>query len=298
MGDAANHQRGLFGKGLEHKGGTKKERAVGKVKDFLHDTVGFGKPTAKIVGFHLPSITVDQADVLVDILVSNPNPIPIPLLDITYLIESDGRKLVSGTIPNAGTIHSHGSESLKIPVALIYQNIKNTYHDIHPGEIIPYRIKIELIVDVPVLGKLTLPIEKTGEIPVPYKPEIDVVNVEFEHLSMENASAALHLKVQNKNKFDLGINALEYQFMLADTAVASATLSRSCHVQKCGVGAMEIPISFRPVDLGFAVWDIIKGRGAGYSMFGKLEVNTPFGPMHLPFSKEGGKTIFQKKVGI
>lgn len=301
MAEEEYQERGLFGSSKPSEEGDKEKGEGGgffsKVKHFIKDTIGFGKPTAEVSGFHLPSITLEKADVVVDVLVSNPNPIPIPLVDIVYLIESDGRKLVSGTIPDAGTIRAHGSETIKIPVSLVYQDIKDTYEDIQPGEVIPYLVKIELLVDVPVLGRLTLPLEKTGEIPIPYKPDVDVDKIEFEHLSLEETSASLHLKVDNKNKFDLGIKALDYTFILADATIANATLSKSANIAQCGKGTLEIPISFRPKDLGSAMWDIVRGRGAGYSMTGKLEVDTPFGPMHLPFSKEGGKTTFQKKEG-
>lgn len=301
MAEEEYQERGLFGSSKpseeENKEKGEGEGFFSKVKHFIQDTIGFGKPTAEVSGFHLPSINLEKADVVVDVLVSNPNPIPIPLVDILYLIESDGRKLVSGTIPDAGTIQAHGSETIKIPVSLVYQDIKDTYDDIHPGEVIPYRVKVELLVDVPVLGRITLPLEKTGEIPIPYKPDVDVDKIEFEHLSLEETSASLHLKVENKNKFDLGIKALDYNFILADVTIAEASLSRSANIAQCGEGVLEIPISFRPKDLGSAVWDIVRGRGAGYSMTGKLEVDTPFGPMHLPFSKEGGKTTFKKKEG-
>ncbi|KAJ7547064.1 hypothetical protein O6H91_08G067100 [Diphasiastrum complanatum] len=280
----------------------KEEGFMDKVKDFIQDlgerieaTLGFGKPTASVTGFHLPSINLEKADVIVDILISNPNPIPIPLVDIEYLIESDGRKLISGTIPDAGTIHAHGSETIKIPMTLIYQDIKDTYDDIKPGEVIPYRIKVNLIADVPVFGRLTLPLEKTGTIPVPYKPDVDIDKVEWDHLSMDETAATLHLKVENKNKFELGVNSLDYDLTLADVPIAKANLSKSAAIESEGVGYLEVPICFRPKDFGSALWDIIRGRGAGYSMRGKLEVDTPFGPMHLPFAREGGKTLFKKK---
>eukprot|EP00249_Psilotum_nudum_P007343 c20491_g1_i1 orf=410-1378(-) len=287
---------------LQTESGEKREGFLGKVKDFIHDigekleeTFSFGKPTADVTGFHLTSITIERAEIVVDVSVHNPNPIPIPLVDINYLIESDGRKLVSGLIPDAGTIHPHGSETIKIPATLIYRDIRETYHDIKPGQIIPYKVKVDLIIDLPVLGNITIPLEKTGEIPVPYKPDVDVEKVVFEHLSLEKTSANLHLKVENKNEFDLGITALEYQFTLADMPVVNANLSRSATIGKCGEGMLEVPVSFRPKDFGGALWDMMRGRGAGYSMSGKLEVDTPFGPMHLPFSKEGGTTRLKKK---
>ncbi|KAH7387836.1 hypothetical protein KP509_16G044400 [Ceratopteris richardii] len=249
----------------------------------------FRKPTAAVSGFHILHISLKKVDIVVDVLVTNPNPIPIPLVDIIYLIESDGHKLISGTIPDAGTVRAHGSETIKIPICLIYRDVKDTYDDIQPGEIIPYRVSVELLIDVPIIGRVSLPLEKKVETPAPYKPDVDLDKIEYDRFSLEETTASLHLKVENKNKFDLGVNTLEYNFTLGDHNIANATLSESTKIGQCGEGILEVPITFRPKDLGSAVWDIIRGRGAGYSMKGKLEVDTPFGPMNIPFSKEGGK---------
>lgn len=288
----------------EHKDKDKEEGKGGfleKVKDFIHDigekieeTIGFGKPTADVTGIHIPSINLEKAELVVDVLIKNPNPVPIPLIDINYLVESNGRKLVSGLIPDAGTIRAHGEETVKIPVTLIYEDIKNTYDDIKPGSIVPYRVKVDLIVDVPVIGRITIPLEKTGEIPIPYKPDVDLEKIRFESFSFEETVAVLHLKLENKNDFDLGLNALDYEIWLADVSIGGAELTKSAKIQKSGISYIDIPFTFRPKDFGSALWDMIRGRGTGYSIKGNINVDTPFGAMKLPISKEGGTTRLQK----
>ncbi|KAK1318911.1 hypothetical protein QJS10_CPB04g02016 [Acorus calamus] len=256
---------------------------IEKVTEFIHDigekieeAIGFGKPTADVSAIHIPTINLKKAEIVVDVLVKNPNPIPIPLIDINYLIESDERKLVSGLIPDAGTIHAHGSETVKIPMTLIYDDIKSTYADIKPGSIIPYKIKVDLIVDVPIFGRLTLPLEKKGEIPIPYKPDIDLEKIKFDKFSFEETTAILHLKLENKNDFDLGLNLLEYEVWLSEVSIGSAELTKSTKLDKNGISRMEIPITFRPKDFGSALWDMIRGRGTGYTMKGNIHVDTPY----------------------
>ncbi|KAM7464817.1 hypothetical protein LguiB_012379 [Lonicera macranthoides] len=292
-------ERGV--KEKEHKEGEQEGGFIEKVKDFIQDigekieeTIGFGKPTADVTGIHIPCINLEKCDIVVDVLVKNPNPIPIPLIDINYLIESDGRKLVSGLIPDSGTIHAHGSETVKIPLSLIYDDIKNTYDDIKPGSIIPYKIKVDLIVDVPIFGRITIPLEKTGEIPIPYKPDIDVEKIKFEKFSFEETVAVLHLKLENKNDFDLGLNDLDYEIWLSDVSIGCAELSKSVNLEKNGITYMDIPITFRPKEFGSALWDMIRGKGTGYTMKGNIDVDTPFGAMKLPISKEGGTTRLKK----
>lgn len=299
-------ERVYKGKDPEKEENEDKEEVKGgflaTVKGFIHDigekiegTAKFGKPTADVSGIHIPHISHHKAEFVIDILVKNPNPVPIPLIDINYCIESEGRKLVSGLIPDSGTIHAHGSETIKIPVVLIYHDIKQTYKDIKPGSIIPYKVKVDLIIDVPVIGRITIPLEKTGKIPVPYKPDIDVEKIKFERFSFEETVATLHLKLDNKNDFDLGLKNLDYEVWLGDVSIGGADLEKSENLPKNGISHIDLPITFRPKYCGSAVWDIIRGRGTGYSMKGNIDVDTPFGEMKLPIKKEGGTTHFKKK---
>ncbi|XP_006650879.1 uncharacterized protein LOC102708229 [Oryza brachyantha] len=293
------------GKDRREEDGEKKEGGGGfieKVKDFIHDigekiegAVGFGKPSADVSGVHIPHISLHRADLVVDVLIKNPNPVPIPLVDIDYLVESDGRKLVSGLIPDAGTIHAHGEETVKIPISLVYDDIKSTYDDIKPGSIIPYLVRVVLLIDVPIIGRIKLPLEKSGEVPIPYKPDVDVEKIKFHRFSFEETTATLHLKLENKNDFDLGLNMLEYEMWLGDDSIASAELTESAKIEKQGITTMQIPFSFRPKDFGSAVWDMIRGRGTGYTIKGKIDVDTPFGNMKMPISKEGGTTRLKKE---
>ncbi|XP_048422951.1 uncharacterized protein LOC103956052 [Pyrus x bretschneideri] len=238
----------------------------------IEGTIGFGKPTADVTAIHIPSINLEKAEIVVDVLIKNPNPVPIPLIDINYLIESDGRKLVSGLIPDAGTIHAHGEETVKVPVHLVYDDIKL-------GSIIPYRVKVDLIVDVPVIGRFTIPLEKTGEIPIPYKPDVDVEKISWRTCM---------------NDFDLGLNALDYEIWFCVVRIGGAELSKSANLAKRGITYVDVPITFRPKDFGLALWDMIRGMGTGYTIKGNINVDTPFGAMKLPIVKEGGTTRLKK----
>ena len=119
--------------------------------------------------------------------------------------------------------------------------------------------------------------------------------IKFHHFSFEETTATLHLKLENKNDFDLGLNLLEYEMWLGDDSIASAELTQTAKIEKQGITRMQVPFSFRPKDFGSAVWDMIRARGTGYTIKGKIDVDTPFGNMKLPISKEGGTTRLKKE---
>ncbi|KAG2332163.1 hypothetical protein Bca52824_003343 [Brassica carinata] len=232
------------------------------VKGFIHGigqkiegTIGFGKPTADVSAIHIPKINLERADIVVDVLVKNPNPIPL---------------------------------------TLIYDDIKSTYNDINPGMIIPYRIKVDLIVDVPVLGRLTLPLEKRGEIPIPKKPNVDIED-QVPEVFFGETVAILHVRLENLNDFELGVNDLDCEVWLCDVSIGRAEISDSIKLDKNGSGLINVPMTFRPKDFGSALWDMIRGKGTGYTIKGNVDVDTPFGGMKLPIIKEGGETRLKKE---
>ncbi|CAN6978996.1 unnamed protein product [Brassica oleracea var. botrytis] len=161
--------------------------------------------------------------------------------------------------------------------------------------IIPYRIKVDLIVDVPVLGRLTLPLEKRGEIPIPKKPDVDIEKIKFQKFSLEETVAILHVRLENLNDFDLGVNDLDCEVWLSDVSIGKAEISDSVKLDKNGSGLINVPITFRPKDFGSALWDMIRGKGTGYTIKGNVDVDTPFGGMKLPIIKEGGETRLKKE---
>ncbi|KAH9546545.1 hypothetical protein CY35_12G101500 [Sphagnum magellanicum] len=265
-----------------------------EISEDIGSAFRWGKPEADVSGFHLPSITTKQAEVIISVLITNPNPVPIPLLEMIYSIESDGRDLCSGTIPDAGTVHAHGSETIKIPLTLIYKDIVDTFQDIEPGQVIPYLVKVSLVADVPVFGQVTIPLKKEGTIPIPQKPDVDLDKVVWDHLSFEKTAATLHFSIKNQNHFEIGVKSLAYNLSLANVPIGEASLGQSTTISANDSGLVQLPISFRPMDFGGALWDIVRGRGTGYDMTGNLEVDTPFGPMHLPFNKSSETTLKKK----
>lgn len=88
-----------------------------------------------------------------------------------------------------------------------------------------------------------------------------------------------------------GINSFKYDLKLAKVSIGEANLEQATTVKGDDTGYLQVPIKFRPKDFGGALWDIIRGRGTGYAMTGSVEVDTPFGPMHLPFSKTSETTL-------
>jgi hypothetical protein len=101
----------------------------------------------------------------------------------------------------------------------------------------------------------------------------------------------LQLNIGNHNDFDLGLKQLAYDLSLGGVPVVKTAIAKPTTLAKGQKGVLDIPLSFNPMDLGMAVFKMISGHGAGYGLAGSMDVDTPFGPLHLPFNKIG-QTLF------
>lgn len=262
-----------------------------KIVEKLKKIIGLGTPTAYVSGMSITSIDLKKAALVFDVVIANPSRISFPLADMDYSVESKERKLLSGTITDAGTIEAKASSTVKIPVTLVYEDILSTFSDIKPGSVIPYKLAVTFTVKIPIFGKATVPFEKSGEIPIPTMPIILLEKIQFEKFGLDECVTVLHLKMQNKNEFELGINALEYEIGLSGVTIGSAELAQSTKVDESGTTSIKIPLTFRPKDFGTALWTMLGKTSIEYSLKGSITVDTSFGSMNLPFSQEGTASL-------
>jgi len=125
------------------------------------------KPTAEIVNASLVNLSLDSAELLFDVEVSNPYLIPLPLLDADYALASNGVGFLSGEAPLTGTIPSGESKVLPLPVTIDFLQLMDALDGVIPGSVVPYDADLGLSVDAPLMGRLRLPMARQGEITVP-----------------------------------------------------------------------------------------------------------------------------------
>lgn len=251
------------------------------------------KPEVKITDAKLQDLSLDKVNLVLDVDISNPYSLPLPLSNLKYALASDGQNFLEGDAGVQGTIPANSSKTLPIPVAISYIPMLQVLKGVTPGSVIPYTAKLDLSVDAPGVGPITLPVEKEGELPIPAVPEVSLTNVEWQELSLNKAQATLNLEIKNTNEFPIELNQLQYKLHLGDVPVAQNQITQSTKFGENATNTLKLPISLSPMQLGLAAFSLLQGKGSSYKMEGGLKVGSPFGPIELPFSKNG-ETTFTK----
>jgi LEA14-like dessication related protein len=252
------------------------------------------KPSARVLGAGVRNLSLQSLDLVFDVEVSNPYGVSLPLVDLTYTLASSETRLLSGSIKPSGSVPANGTSVVQLPARLDLAAVLKTLPRVKPGAVVPFQAQLNLLVDVPLLGEMTLPLERSGEIPVPALPEITLLSFYVGTLDIDELSAEARLRVKNTNKFRIDLAKIRFDLALDGRNVASTHLRASTKLGPGQAAVVRIPLSLSPSALGAGVLDILDGGDTGYTMSGRLDVITPYGELALPFSQRGNTTLRHK----
>ncbi|MEI8195899.1 MAG: LEA type 2 family protein [Phycisphaerae bacterium] len=251
------------------------------------------KPSVTLAGVALTDINLQSATIRFDVEVSNPYAVPLPVSNVDYsLASAGGAPFVKGTAELQTTIPAGGKKVLQLPATIGFAQVLNTVQGVRLGSVVPYDARLNFSVDAPAVGKLSLPLQKSGEFPVPNVPSIELADITWQEITADHATARLNLKIGNTNSFPVDLAALVADLTLGNTSVAQAKTQQACSFKANEAGTLQIPITVRTADLGFGILNLIRGKSSGYRLNGTVDLNSSFGPMKLPFDR-AGQTAFQ-----
>ncbi|KAL6495535.1 hypothetical protein OROGR_030098 [Orobanche gracilis] len=141
---------------------------MGKVKDFVADNVANMKmPEATVTDFDLKDIGRDGITYTAYVSVFNPYSVAIPICDINYSLKSADRVIVSGTMPDPGSLKEHDKTMLDVKIKVPHSVLMSLIKDIGADWDVDYVLEIGLVIDLPVVGKITIPLSHKGEMKLP-----------------------------------------------------------------------------------------------------------------------------------
>ncbi len=249
------------------------------------------KPTARIISTELKNLSLEKIDLVFNVEVANPYSVDLPLLDLAYAVGSGGTGLLQGNIKPSGAVPARGTSVIQLPARISFASLIRTLKGVRPGSVVPYKADLTLGVDAPVVGMLTLPMSKSGELPVPAAPEVELSSFEIAKLGMDETKATAKLQVKNTNAFELNVSKLNIELALGANKIANTSLAKSAKIAPGQSMAVDVPLSFSPRSFGVSVINLLRGNNTAYSLVGSLEAGTPYGPLAAPFNRNGNTTI-------
>jgi LEA14-like dessication related protein len=245
------------------------------------------RPTARIAAARLSDLSFEAITLTLDVQIKNPYDVTLPLAALDWRVGSGETALASGCATATPPLAARAETLVPVTARLGFDELLALLPAVKPGAIVPWSAAVDVALEAPVVGRLSLPLRADGELPVPALPEIAVANLRWHELSLSRAEGTLDLDLRNTNAFPFELRTLGFALSLGGSKVADASVTAGTSVAAHAGTRLDIPISFAPASIGVAILNLLKGESATYDLDGAFAIETPFGPLSAPFQRSG-----------
>jgi len=249
------------------------------------------EPDVRISKTKLTGLSFDQADLVFDIEIKNPNPIGINLAGFDYDLFLNNNSFLKGDQNKDIEIKANDIAIIQLPLALVYENIYNTYQSLKNDEKINYSLKTGLSFNLPVLGTVRIPVSTSGDIPTLKLPVISLQSIKLNRLSFTGAEIDLAIGIDNPNSWGFIVNWLQYGLTINQANWASGQTTEKNNIPGKNNHTLHIPFTLNFLQIGSSLYQqISRGGSMNYQFSGKTSLSSSLemlGQFDLPFNLSG-----------
>ncbi|KAL7131040.1 hypothetical protein ABFS83_13G173000 [Erythranthe nasuta] len=141
---------------------------VEQAKNFVAEKVAqMPVPEATVEDVDLKGFGLDGVTLLAKVSISNPYAVPIPVGEISYIVNSAGATIASGSVPDPGSLKANGETVLDVTVKVASTAVVSLLRDAVADWDIDYSLELKMIADFPVIGDVTIPVSYQGVLKLP-----------------------------------------------------------------------------------------------------------------------------------
>lgn len=230
-------------------------------------------PNVAVTGTRISGLSFNQANLIVDIKVDNPNTVGIDMAGLNFDLKINGSSLLSGRKNDPLQIIANGSNTIQLPLTLKYEDLYKIVTSIAGMEKTEFLFEGNLDFELPVIGKVSVPVSKSGEIPLLKFPDIKVKKLSLKSFSFSSAQLEVDISVSGNGGLPLSVNNFNYGLEVAGKQWAGGTVNENIPLAGSGEKVFTIPFKLDFLTMGKTVYDIIAGTGNfDYSFTGDMDL--------------------------
>jgi LEA14-like dessication related protein len=247
-------------------------------------------PKVRIASAELTKLTFTDAEILFDVGIDNSNPIGLTMLGFDYDLILENNSFIKGKQDGEINIEPRAETIIPFPLSFEFENVFRTFKNLVERDSVSYTLKLNPAFQVPVLGRVQVPVEQSGELPIPKLPTITVHALRIKRFDFISADLVLDITIKNPNIFVIDISKFQYNFSVDQLDWASGE-TKEISVPEKKSSTVEIPITLDFLSIGRSVYRLVSGSDTvSYSFSGGIDFSTSLpllDPITLPFEYSG-----------
>jgi len=217
------------------------------------------------------------------LLVNNPNPIGINLQGYEYTFAIEGKEFLSANEARTLNVGAAAASIVHIPVTINFKKIMQLVKQTKELDSLSFDIAGKLHPGG-MLSAFNIPFERSGTLPNVRIPEIKFSGLKVKKMGFTGVDLELGLDILNKNVFGFDIGKLNYDIALAGSPVAKGATEKLASVPAKGTGTIKLPISVNFASALGSLNSALRSGRIRADIKGDADLQTPFGPITLPFA--------------
>ena len=241
----------------------------------LKEAVKVKKPDLSVESVRLAGLSFQDLDLVFDIAVDNPNPLPVTLARFDYDLRIEDSSFLKGIQEEPSRIAAAEKSRIALPLTLDFGDLRRTFATLKDQDSTSYELICNLVFDLPVLGERILPLRHSGKLPVVKPPHIEVGDLKIKRINLTSADLVLQLGLRNPNSFAFGLDRLDYNFSVGGKSWATGASTHPVQLTEKDSQTVEIPVSISFLNLGRSAYRALtKKKPLEYQLSGNLDLNT------------------------
>ncbi len=257
----------------------------------ISELAGIKDPEFEVNNVRLSNISFEQADLLMDINIHNPNNFTLKLAGFDYNLAIEKASFLKGKQDYKQTIKAKGDSNFKLPISLNYKDVYKAFEALAEKDEINYDVWLDFYFNLPVIGKTSFPTVEKGVLPLPKIPVIEFDEFKLDNLSFSGADLKLELIVENPNSFDMVMNKFNYDLNIDGKSWAKTVSAEKKKFLKKGKCKLSIPVSLDFLTMGRTVYKSLTAKKPlEYNFSGEMDLKTSIPIMEhlvLPINQSG-----------
>jgi LEA14-like dessication related protein len=197
---------------------------------------------------------------------------------------------------------ANAKRTVELPVTLQYQQLWSGLRQVVEKKEAAYVLEAGFAFDVPVLGRVRIPVRREGNLPLLRLPRIRLERVAVAALSARAADLALSVAVDNPNDLAAELQGMDTGLTLNQRSVGRLVHEGTVHLPASGTQRLTVPLRLDLVQLSSAVVRMLSNGGAvDYGLEGNLSLTSAapgFVPAEVPFSASGRAELSSGASGM
>lgn len=250
------------------------------------------EPSVRFSDMSIQSISFDGVTLLFDFDVTNPNQFGVSAEEYSYEFFINERSFLTGRQTDKISIDREQTTTIQVPVSMRFLEVAETFGSVLRQDSLSYQLATKVSFDMPALGSREVPVETSGQFPIPKIPRIEFGEFNVNSMSFSGAEVEVSFHINNPNPFGISLNRASYVLDVNGNEWLDSTLEERIEVRGSERKTVTIPLQLSTSQLGTAMLSILSGNQAfDYELTGTAEISADLEGFEdyevIPFDLQG-----------